>query len=89
MGIGDFGQGSSSTGTKTTYYQFENPSHEDSKDHEDPQEAERHFRAAKYIQERLGPDRHRLVGEFLWAVMQFEENGEEEALQNVVEQVTN
>jgi|APHM01.1.fsa_nt_gi hypothetical protein len=48
---------------KTTYYQFENPSHPESKEFADPERAQKHFDAAQYVQTKLGTDRHGLVGE--------------------------
>lgn len=74
--------------TKTTYYQFENPDHPDSKEFENPDVAKRHFDAARYVQERLGTDRHNLVGEFLVAVQQVEEEGDDDALKALVERLT-
>ena len=91
MGVDNFsGENNSTSGgpTRTTYYQFENPDHPDSKEFEDPEEAKRQFQAARYIQDRLGTDRHNLVGEFLVAVHQYEEDGDDSELQNLVERLT-
>ena len=91
MGVDNFsGDNNSTSGgpTRTTYYQFENPEHPDSKEFEDPEEAKRQFRAARFIQDRLGTDRHNLVGEFLVAVYEYEEEGDQEPLQNLVERLT-
>lgn len=74
--------------TKTTYYQFENPNHPDSKEHDDPETAARHFDAARYVQNRLGTDRHNLVGEFLVAVQQIEEDGDDSKLKSLVDRLT-
>jgi hypothetical protein len=74
--------------TKTTYYQFKNPDHPQTKEFEDPDVGRRHFDAARYVQERLGTDRHNLVGEFLVAVQKIEEDGDESDLQSLVERLT-
>lgn len=74
--------------TKTTYYQFENPEHPDSKEFDDPETAKRHFDAARYVQQALGTDRHNLVGEFLVAVQVLEDDNDESQLQNLVERLT-
>jgi len=74
--------------TKTTYYQFENPEHPDSKEFEDPETAKRHFDAARYVQQALGTDRHNLVGEFLVSVQILEEDGDPEELQSLVQRLT-
>lgn len=73
---------------KTTYYQFENPDHPDSKEFDDPEVAKRHFDAARYVQQRLGTDRHNLVGEFLVAVHELEDDGDDAQLQSLVERLT-
>ena len=91
MGVDNFsGDNNSASGgpTRTTYYQFEKPDHPDSKEFEDPEEAKQQFRAARYIQDRLGTDRHNLVGEFLVAVHALEDEGDEEELQQLVERLT-
>jgi len=91
MGVDNFsGENNSTSGgpTRNTYYQFENPDHPDSKDFDDPEEAKRQFKAARYIQDRLGTDRHNLVGKFLIAVQAYEEDGDEEELQELVDQLT-
>jgi hypothetical protein len=91
MGVDNFSGDSNSTSggpTRTTYYQFENPEHPDSKTFDDPEVAKRQFDAARYIQKRLGTDRHNLVGEFLVAVHQYEEDGDDDGLQNLVERIT-
>lgn len=75
--------------TKTTYYQFENPEHPDSKEFEDPETAKRHFDAARYVQQKLGTDRHNLVGEFLVAVQIFETDEDASQLQSLIERLTN
>jgi len=82
------GEESSSGPTKTTYFQFENPDHPDSKEFENPEIARKHFRAARYIQSRMGTDRHNLVGEFLAAVHAMEEEGDEEPLQAVIDKLS-
>lgn len=73
---------------KTTYYQFENPDHPESKEFDDPETAKRHFEAARYVQNKLGTDRHNLVGEFLWAVYNLDDDENEEPLQSLVERLT-
>lgn len=91
MGLDGF-SGSADEGntsqTKTTYFQFENPDHPDSKEFDDPEEAATQYNAARYIQDKLGPDRHNLVGNFLVAVYELEENGDEEPLQNLASRLT-
>lgn len=90
MGVENFsGDNNSTSGgkTRTTYYQFENPEHPDSKEFEDPEVAKRQFDAARYIQQQLGTDRHNLVGEFLVAVAELEQDGDEEALQDLVDRL--
>lgn len=72
---------------RTTYYQFENPDHENSKEFDDPETAKEHFQAARYVQNRLGTQRHDLVGKFLVAVYEVEENDNDEELQQLVEAV--
>lgn len=74
--------------TKTTYFQFENPDHPDAKEFDDPERAKRHFDAAQYVQQRLGTDRHNLVGEFLVAVQEGEEDGDWDRLENLVSRLT-
>jgi hypothetical protein len=90
MGLDGF-SGSSDEGntsqTKTTYFQFENPDHPDSKEFDDPESAAEHYEAARYIQDKLGPDRHNLVGNFILGVYHLEENDDAEKLQNVVSQL--
>lgn len=91
MGVDNFSGEKNSTSagpTRTTYYQFENPDHPDSKEFDDPEEAKRQFSAARYIQDRLGTDRHNLVGEFLVAVHTYEEDEDDTELQNLVERLT-
>ena len=91
MGVDNFSGSDNSTSggpTRTTYYQFENPDHPDSKEFENPEEAKRQFNAASFIQDRLGTDRHNLVGEFLVAVHKYEEDGDDEDLQNLVQRLT-
>lgn len=90
MPLDNFSGDESSTSTtepKTTYYQFENPAHEDSKEFDDPEHARRQFKAARYVQDRLGTDRHNLVGEFLIGVMEAEQNDNPDHLQEVVERI--
>ncbi|EGQ44143.1 MAG: hypothetical protein J07AB43_02020 [Candidatus Nanosalina sp. J07AB43] len=90
MGVDSFsGDNNSTSGgkTRTTYYQFENPEHPDSKEFDDPEEAKRQFDAARFIQQQLGTDRHNLVGEFLVAVAQMEQDDNEEPLQELVERL--
>lgn len=79
---------SSAQPPKTTYYQFENPDHPESKEHDDPDVAKRHFEAARYVQNRLGTDRHNLVGEFLVAVHDIEEDDDPSELEALVERLT-
>jgi hypothetical protein len=91
MALEDYsGEDSDDSGgvTKTTYYQFENPKHPDSKEFDDPETSQRHFDAARFVQRALGTDRHNLVGEFLYAVEQLEDEDDEEPLQNLVQQLT-
>jgi len=91
MGVDNFSGSDNSTSggpTRTTYYQFENPEHPDSKEFDDPEEAAKQFNAARFIQDRLGTDRHNLVGEFLVAVHKYEEDGDDEDLQNLVQRLT-
>jgi len=73
--------------TKTTYFQFQNPDHPDSKDFDDPESAQEQYQAARYIQDKLGPDRHNLVGNFLIAVYNLEENEDDEMLKQLVDQL--
>lgn len=73
--------------TKTTYFQFENPEHPDSKEFDNPEEARIQYNAARFIQDKLGPDRHNLVGEFLVAVEALEQDGDEEALQELTQRL--
>lgn len=80
--------GSSSGPPKTTYYQFENPEHPDSKEHDNPDTAKRHFDAARYVQQRLGTDRHNLVGEFLVGVHELEEDDDPSHLEGLIERLT-
>ena len=72
---------------KTTYYQFENPSHPDSKEFADPDVAQRHFDAAQYVQSQLGTDRHGLVGEFLVAVEELDRSDDDGPLKDLVEKL--
>jgi len=72
---------------KTTYYQFENPSHPDSKEFADPERAQEHFNAAQYVQTQLGTDRHGLVGEFLVAVQNLDRDDDDEDLKELVEKL--
>ena len=91
MGVDNFGGDDNDTagiGPRTTYFQFENPEHPDSKEFSNPEEAKEQFDAARYIQDRLGTDRHNLVGEFLIAVVESEEEGDNEELQKLVERLT-
>lgn len=73
---------------KTTYYQFENPDHPDSKEFDDPEAARERFEAARYIQKELKTVRHELVGDFLIAVQALEKNDDPEPLQELVETLT-
>jgi len=84
---GDSEEGNTSQ-TKTTYFQFENPSHPDSKEFDDPEKAEVQYTAARYIQDKLGPDRHNLIGQFLVAVKALEEDEDDSNLQELVNQLT-
>lgn len=91
MALDNFtGDNEESTGgqKKTTYYQFENPDHPDSKEFDDPELAKRHYDAARFVQNYLGTDRHNLVGEFLVGVQELEEDGDDSTLQSVVERLT-
>jgi len=91
MGVDNFsGDNNSASGgpTRTTYYQFENPDHPDSKEFENPEVAKRQFDAARYIQQQLGTDRHNLVGEFLVAVHDIEEDDDPSELEALVERLT-
>lgn len=72
---------------KTTYYQFQNPSHPESKEFTDPEEAQRQFNAAQYVQSKLGTDRHGLVGEFLVAVEELDRNDDPQPLKELVEKL--
>ena len=72
---------------KTTYYQFENPSHPESKEFANPERAQEHFDAAQYVQTQLGTDRHGLVGEFLVAVQQLDQNDDDQPLKDLVEKL--
>lgn len=89
MGLNDYSGGEDSDGgpKKTTYYQFENPNHPESKEFADPDTAQKHYDAARYVQGQLGTDRHGLVGEFLVAVQALEQDDDEEPLQNLVGQL--
>jgi hypothetical protein len=73
--------------TKTTYYQFENPEHPESKEFDNPERAAEHFQAARYVQDYLGTQRHALVGEFLVAVQAIEDEDDEEPLQDLVDRL--
>lgn len=84
---GDDG-GSGTTETRTTYFQFENPNHPDSKEFSDPEQAQKHFEAARFIQGKMGTKRIDLVGDFLWGVYQFEENDDPEPLKELVQELT-
>lgn len=92
MGVDDFsedGTANNSTGPQTTYYQFQNPDHPDSKDSfDEPEKARRQFDAARSIQDEMGTDRHNLVGEFLVAVDHMQETGDTEQLENFIETLT-
>lgn len=89
MALDNYSDSSDDSGgpTKTTYYQFENPSHPDSKEFDDPETAQTQFDAAQYVQNKLGTDRHNLVGEFLIAVRALDEDENEEPLQELVERL--
>lgn len=89
MALDSYADDSSSDGgpKKTTYYQFENPSHPQSKEFADPDEAQKHFNAAQYVQSQLGTDRHGLVGEFLVAVEQLDREDNDEPLKELVEKL--
>jgi len=84
---GDSEEGNTSQ-TKTTYFQFENPDHPDSKEFDDPEAARVQYSAARFIQDKLGPDRHNLIGEFLVAVQALEEDGDDGPLQDLVGRLT-
>lgn len=91
MGLQSFSgdeEDSSGGPTKTTYFQFENPEHPDSKEFDDPETAKRHFDAAQFIQQQMGTDRHNLVGEFLVGVQDYVQDGDDSHLKNVVERLT-
>lgn len=91
MGVDNFSGSDNSTSggpTRTTYYQFENPDHPDSKEFDDPEEAAKQFKAARFIQDRLGTDRHNLVGEFLVAVHTYEEEDDDSELKELVDRLT-
>lgn len=79
--------GGSGGPTKTTYYKFENPQHPESKEHEDPETAQEQFDAAQYIQNKLGTDRHNLVGEFLVSVRALDEDDDAEPLKSLTERL--
>jgi hypothetical protein len=91
MSFDDFSSGSESSSTsetQTKYFQFPNPDHPDvTKTFDDPETQRRHFQAAKFIQNQMGPDRHNLVGEFLAGVHTLAEEGDEEHLDTVIEQI--
>jgi len=76
-----------STPPREVIYSFENPDHPDSTGFHNREEALQRYRAARYIQGRLGTDRHNLVGDFLIAV-QKQEEGEDRALEEFVRRVT-
>jgi hypothetical protein len=76
-----------STPPREVIYSFENPDHPDSTGFHNREEALQRYRAARYIQGRLGTDRHNLVGDFLIAV-QKQKEGEDRALEEFVRRVT-
>lgn len=89
MGVENFSDESTdndSSRPRTTYYQFENPDHPDSKENfKDPEKARNQYNAARSIQDEMGTDRHNLVGEFLVAVNAMQEEGDTEQLDAFVE----
>jgi len=89
MALGNFNESEDgSTGrTKTSYFQFENPDHPDSKEFDNPEQARRHYQAARFIQDAMGTNRHDLVGEFLYAVEELEKNDNEEPLKEFTEKL--
>jgi hypothetical protein len=76
-----------STPPREVIYSFENPDHPDSAGFHNQEEALQRYRAARYIQGRLGTDRHDLVDDFLIAV-QKHEKGEGSALEEFLRRVT-
>ena len=88
MGLNDYsGEGSEGGPKKSTYYKFENPSHPESKEFAEPDQAQEHYDAARFIQSQLGNDRHGLVGTFLVAVRELEQNDNEEPLKQLFSQL--
>lgn len=89
MGLNDYSGGEDSDGgpKKTTYFQFQNPSHPEAKEFADPEKAQRHYDAAMFLQNQLGSDRNNVIGEFASAIEQLEKNDNEEPLQQLVQQL--
>lgn len=89
MGLNDYSGGEESDGgpNKTTYFQFQNPRHPESKEFADPDRAQRHYDAAQFVQGQLGSDRNIVVGEFLDSIRELEQNDNEEPLQQLVQQL--
>ena len=76
-----------STPPREVICSFENPDHPDSTGFHNQEEALQRYRAARYIQGRLGTDRHDLVDDFLIAV-QKHEKGEGSGLEEFLRRVT-
>lgn len=89
MALDNYSEESDSSGgpKKTTYYQFENPSHPDSKEFANPERAQEQFDAAQYVQGQLGTDRHGLVGDFLIAVEHLDRDDDDGPLKDLVEKL--
>lgn len=71
------------TPQKAVTFEVPNPEHEEYWDDWDREMMEEFFEAAIWARDTLGKDRNPLIGHFLMAVRQLEEENDGEALENL------
>jgi len=91
MGLEDtfdsFDEGSNDA-VQATHFKIQNPDHPDSTVDPDDETAATHFRAARFLQDRLGSRRNALVGKFAQAVYEYEINDDSEPLEQLFDDLT-
>lgn len=81
-------EGDDSSAPQATHFKINNPNHPDSPDEENSEVAEDYFRAARFLQDRLGSRRNDLIGRFAYAIYESEVNENSEPLEELYEDLS-
>lgn len=73
---------------KTTYFQFENPKHPETRNLNTSEEAYDMFQAARFLQDKLGDKSNIVIGHFLIGIQELEDNNNSKPLEKLFTQLT-